>query len=254
MTASHDARAGRVRTQGARRGQPRKRPAGGGIAYNAGMAATSMRELAAEAAGGPRERRLYDRDFWAWTQEQAGALRRREFGAIDWDNVIEEVESLGREQKSAWKSYCANVISHLLKIEHSPATASIDHWRKEVLGWRREMHSRLSDNPSLKGELGELLGKAWRYGRAEGVEKLAEHARPASWAAEKRILRDLQRGLPQDCPYALVDIAGYDPSDMDAEPDADVWPATVARRLNEALGADYPVRFRGPEREGGRSR
>ena len=120
-----------------------------------------------------------------------------------------------------------------------------------MLGWRREMHSRLSDNPSLKGELGELLGKAWKHGRAEGVEKLAEHA---NWAAEKRILRDLHRQLPQDCPYALVDIAGCDPTDKDAEPDADVWPAAVARRLNEALGADYPVRIRGPEREGGRSR
>ena len=213
-----------------------------------------MRELAAEAAGVPRERPLYDRDFWGWTQEQARALRRRDFGAIDWDNVIEEVESLGREQKNAWKSCCVNVISHLLKIEHSRASASIDHWRKEVLGWRRQMRSRLSDNPGLKGELDELLEKAWEDGLDEGVAKLAEHAKPADWAAEKRILRDLQRRLPEDCPYALADIAGYDPFDKDAKPDPSVWPAAVARRLNEALGADYPVRFRGPEREGGRSR
>ncbi len=213
-----------------------------------------MRELASEPAGGPRERRLYDRDFWAWTQEQAGALRQRDYGAIDWENVIEEIESLGREQKSAWKSYCANVISHLLKIEHSPAQASIDHWRKEVLDWRDEMHAKLAENPSLKGELAEMLDVAWRRARRVGVQKLAEHATPPSWAAEKKLLRDLQRRLPQDCPYALVDIAGYDPSDRDAEPSADVWPAAVALRLNEALGADYPVRFRGPEPEGGGSR
>ena len=207
-----------------------------------------MRELASEAAGVPRERRLYDRDFWAWTQEQAGALRRRDFGAIDWDNVIEEVESLGREQKSAWKSYCANVVSHLLKIEHSPAKGSIDHWREEVLDWRWEMHSRLADNPGLKGELPRMLEAAWKRGRAKGVEKLAEHAKPDNWAAEKRILRDLRRRLPLDCPYGLEDIAGYDPFDRDAEPDAGVWPVAVARRLNEELGFDYP------EREGGRSR
>ncbi len=207
-----------------------------------------MRELAAEAAGVPWERRLYDRDFWAWTQEQSGALRRRDFGAIDWDNVIEEVESLGREQKNAWKSCCANVMSHLLKIEHSPAKASIGHWVQEVLDWRWEMHSRLSDNPSLKGDLTGMLEVAWGRGRAKGVEKLAEHAKPAYWAAQKRVVRDLRRRLPQDCPYALEDIAGYDPFDKDAEPDAGVWPAAVARRLNEELGFDYPVRFRGPER------
>ena len=213
-----------------------------------------MQELAAEATSGQRELRLYNRDFWAWTQEQAGALRRRDFGAIDWDNVIEEIETLGRSEKRAWKSYCANVISHLLKIEHSPATESIDHWRGEVLGWRWEMRYTLSENPSLKGDLGGLLEKAWSNGRAEGVEKLAEHAKPANWAAQKRIVRDLRGRLPQDCPYALEDIAGYDPFVKDAEPDAGVWPAAVARRLNEELGFDYPVRFRGPERGGGRSR
>ena len=87
-----------------------------------------MRELASETAGGERERRLYNRDFWAWTQEQAGALRRRDFGVIDWDNLIEEVETLGRSEKSAWTTHCKNVISHLLKIEYSPAKGSIDHW------------------------------------------------------------------------------------------------------------------------------
>ena len=213
-----------------------------------------MKELAAEAASGQRERRLYDRDFWAWTQEQAGALRRRDLDGVDWGNLIEEVESLGREQKSAWKSYCANVIAHLLKIEHSPAKGSIDHWRKEVLDWRDEMYHRLADNPGLKGELSEMLDVAWRRGRAVAVRKLAEHADPESWAAEKRVLRELDLRLPQDCPYALADIAGYDPFDKDAEPDPYVWPAAVARRLNEALGADYPVRFRGPEHGVGRSR
>ncbi len=225
-----------------------------GIAYNAGMAATSMKELAAEAAAGPRDRRLYDRDFWAWTQEQAGALKRRDLGSIDWDNLIEEVASLGREQKSAWKSYCANVISHLLKIENSSAEGSIDHWRKEVLDWRDEMHHRLADNPGLKGELSGMLGVAWRRGRAVAVRKLAEHASPEDAAHRRRLRRTWGARLPAECPYAIEDVAGYDPYAKDAEPDADVWPAPVARRLNEVLGDDYPVHFRGPERGVGRSR
>ena len=213
-----------------------------------------MKELAAEATSGQRERRLYDRDFWAWTQEQAAALRRRQFRRVDWDNLIEEVESLGREQKSAWKSYCANVIAHLLKIEHSPAKGSIDHWRQEVLDWRDEMYHRLADNPGLKGELSEMLDVAWKRGRSVAVRKLAEHADPGGAAQGRRLRRTWESRLPGGCPYVLADIAGYDPFDKDAEPDPDVWPTAVARRLNEALGADYPVRFRGPEREGDRSR
>jgi len=213
-----------------------------------------MKELAAGATSGQRERRLYDRDFWAWTQEQAGALRGRDLGAIDWDNLIEEVETLGRSESGAWASLCANVISHLLKIEHSRAAEAVNHWRGEVEGWRWQMHRRILKNLGMKGELSELLGEAWEDGRRAAVRELGDEAGPESWAAEKRVLRELDRQLPQDCPYALADIAGYDPFDKDAEPDPDVWPAAVARRLNEALGADYPVRFRGPGRGGGRSR
>ena len=213
-----------------------------------------MRELAAEVTAGQRERRLYDRDFWAWTQEQSGALRRRELGAIDWDNLIEEVETLGRSESGAWASLCANVISHLLKIEHSRSAEPVNHWRGEVEGWRWQMHRRILKNLGMKSKLSEMLGEAWEDGRRTAVRKLGEDAMPESWAAEKRVLRELDLRLPRECPYTLADVAGYDPFDKAAEPDADVWPPAVARRLNEALRADYPVRYRGPEREGGRSR
>lgn len=83
----------------------------GRIAYNAGMSGpASARELASAAAGGRRERPLYDEDFWSWTQEQAGALLRRDLDAIDWENLIEEIETLGRSEQHASTSYCANVV------------------------------------------------------------------------------------------------------------------------------------------------
>ena len=99
-----------------------------------------------------------------------------------------------------------------------------------------------------------MLEVAWRRGRAAGGRKLAEHASPENAAHERSLRRAWGSSLPAECPYSIEDVAGYDPSDKDAEPDADVWPAPVVRVLNEALGADYPVRFRGAEREGGRSR
>ena len=201
-----------------------------------------MRELVSEAAGEARERRLYNRDFWAWTQEQAGALRRRDFGVIDWDNLIEEVETLGRSEKSAWTSHCKNVISHLLKIEYSPATGSIDHWREEIEEWRGEMYEALADNPGMKGEISEMLRKAWMRGCRAAVKKLAGHTRPGGGVVGKAVLRELQQRLPQECPYSLVEIAGYDPFDKQAEPEPDVWPAAVVRVMNEELGTDYPVR------------
>lgn len=60
--------------------------------------------------------------------------------------------------------------------------------------------------------------------------------------------------LPLEHPYSLVEITGYDPHDKRAAPDPDVWPAAVARKLNENLGTDYSARFGSPEPEHGRTR
>ena len=216
--------------------------------------ATSLRDLAAGVGGETRAGRLYDKDFWSWTQEQAGALRRRDVDAIDWENVIEEIETLGRSEEHAWTSHCTNVISHLLKIEYSGSERDLRHWRKEVRGWRVQMFRKLRDHAGMKHKLPEMLARAWGDGRSDAVAELVNHGAPASWADEKALRRRWQGRLPVDCPYGLEDIAGCDPYDKKAEPRGDVWPAPVARTLNEGLGADYPVRVRGVERGSGRSR
>ena len=211
-------------------------------------AGASLRERAAAVAGGPRAQRLYDEDIWTWARDQAEALRRRDVDAIDWENVVEEIETVGRSEEHAWTSLCTNVISHLLKIEHSGRRDSVNHWSREIRGYRQRMYRRLMGGRGMKGKLSELLQVAWKDGRKDGVEKLAEHGAPDDAAAEKRLRDSWRRQLPVDCPYHLEDIAGYDPHDKNAEPRDEVWPAPVARRLNEDLGTDYPVRFRGAER------
>ncbi len=210
-----------------------------------------MREL---AAGETRAQRLYFEDPWTWSREQAEALRLRRFDTVDWPNVIEEIEDVGNRHSDAWTSYCRNVISHLLKMEHSAKREPLDHWRKEVEAWRGEMFSKLRRHSGMKGRLGEMLAEAWNDGRRDAVTDLVEHGSPGDWATEKRMRRNWRVRLPAECPYALEDIAGYDPYDKDAGLRDDVWPAPVARAMNEELGADYPVRYRAPDRGGGRSR
>ena len=218
------------------------------IAYNAGMAATSMKELATEAVAGGRPRDIYFEDVWSWSREQAAALRRRDYGAIDWDNVIEEIEDVGDRHADGWTSKCENVVSRLLKIQYDPESPHVRHWRGEVWGWRRQMHGALGDSPGMKGKLFALLDKAWRRGRAAAVDKLVENAEAGGGGDEKRIRRGLELQLPRERPYHVEDITSYDPFDKDAEPDPDVWPTPVARVLNARLGTNYPVRERGPDR------
>ncbi len=61
---------------------------------------------------------LYDKDFYAWTQEQAQLLRHHQWSQLDLPNVIEEIESLGKQQRQELRNRLSILIGHLLKWEH----------------------------------------------------------------------------------------------------------------------------------------
>lgn len=62
----------------------------------------------------------YEKDFFKWTKTQANHLKKKEFSKLDIENLIEEIKSLGRSEKRAIKSYLANLLLDLLKIECQP--------------------------------------------------------------------------------------------------------------------------------------
>jgi hypothetical protein len=68
---------------------------------------------------------LYEEDFVRWTEEQSSALRDAAgVGTnlpLDWENLAEEIESLGRSQRYELRSRLAVILEHLIKLEHSLA-------------------------------------------------------------------------------------------------------------------------------------
>ena len=46
---------------------------------------------------------LYETDFALWTEQTVEFLRERNFKEVDWENVIEEIESLGRSEKTCFR-------------------------------------------------------------------------------------------------------------------------------------------------------
>lgn len=62
----------------------------------------------------------YDTDFYKWAFEQAELLKKKDFKHVDLENIIEEIECLGRSEKRALRSYIKNVLVQLLKIEYQP--------------------------------------------------------------------------------------------------------------------------------------
>jgi hypothetical protein len=102
-----------------------------------------------------RAERLYKDDFYAWTRNQASALRRladeRWNGPLDLLHLAEEVEDLGSEQRWAVESQLERIIEHLLKLEHSPNAQPRRQWMISVNTARGEVQRRLSR--TIRGEV-----------------------------------------------------------------------------------------------------
>ena len=80
---------------------------------------------------------LYDDDIVTWAEQQASTLRelaRRPdlSNILDWENVAEEIESVGRSQIGAVESLLAQTLAYLLKRLSAPDTLSVEYWRKEA--------------------------------------------------------------------------------------------------------------------------
>ena len=109
----------------------------------------------------PSAAELYDQDFLLWTQEQSKLLReaaeRRVNFPLDWENLAEEIESLGKSQRSELRSRIGTTIEHLLKLEHSTTREPREGWRETIHQSRREAEFVLEDNPSLRREVADLV-------------------------------------------------------------------------------------------------
>jgi hypothetical protein len=105
----------------------------------------------------------YDQDLVLWAEEQARALRAAANAGwnapIDWENVAEEIESLGKSERRALASYIALVIEHLLKLQASPVTEPIAGWRDTIRRTRLKAEEVLEESRSLRREVTPLIGR-----------------------------------------------------------------------------------------------
>jgi len=104
---------------------------------------------------------LYSTDFYRWSQEQAELLRQGRFDQIDRENMIEEIESMGRREKQELRNRLAVLLMHLLKWQYQPNLQG-KSWMLTIKIQRLEIREHIGENPSLKHSLDELVEKAWK--------------------------------------------------------------------------------------------
>jgi hypothetical protein len=110
----------------------------------------------------------YDQDGYGWAMAQAEAIRARDFDAIDWDNVAEEIESVGKSEASSLQSALRVLMMHILKWTYQPERRSRS-WALSIVSHRQQFEDVLEDNPSLKSRLDELRDRAYRRSRVEAA-------------------------------------------------------------------------------------
>ncbi len=103
----------------------------------------------------------YDRDFYAWANEQAALLRAGRLGEADLEHIAEEIESLGKTEKRELVSRLTVLLLHLLKWRFQPEFRG-GSWRLGVQEQRIQVANPLADNPSLKALLTTAIADSYR--------------------------------------------------------------------------------------------
>jgi hypothetical protein len=92
---------------------------------------------------------LYDVDFFCWTQEMARRLRERDTSALDWENLAEEIESMGKRDYRGLRSRVRVLLIHLLKWRYQDDKRSRS-WLGTILEQRDQIRMIVVDSPSLR--------------------------------------------------------------------------------------------------------
>ena len=98
----------------------------------------------------------YETDFYLWTQQQADLLRQGALSALDIENLIEEIDDMGRSQKNALQGYLFNVIMHLLKWQYQPDRRGTS-WELSIHNGRDQIAWQIKDSPSLRPQLSAFI-------------------------------------------------------------------------------------------------
>jgi hypothetical protein len=113
---------------------------------------------------------LYEQDFYAWTKEQAGALRTHRPNAIDWQHIAEALESMGGSERREMENRLRLIIMHLLKWRAQPAFRS-KSWERTLRTQRRDLERHLDRNPSLSPLLPGVLIEQYEDAVSEAISE-----------------------------------------------------------------------------------
>jgi hypothetical protein len=141
---------------------------------------------------------LYDTDIVAWAEQQAALLRRRAAGELindaelDWPNIAEEIEDVGKSQRQAVESHLILALLHDLKAEAWPRSLSEPSWRAEARLDRQQARRKFTPGMRRSIDMAELYAVA-----LTGLPEELDATAPLP--------------VPQVCPVTLDEMLALEP-------------------------------------------
>jgi hypothetical protein len=137
----------------------------------------------------------YEGDILAWSEHQAELLRRIAAGEIvnsaelDWLNIAEEVESVGRSELRACEGLLRQALVHMLKMRVWPDSPAFLGWEEESTRFRQEAADAFS--PSMRRRID--MGRLYRQALKQMPKQIDGRSLPP---------------LPAECPFTLDELLG----------------------------------------------
>jgi hypothetical protein len=129
----------------------------------------------------------YESDYYGWTQEQADLMRNRRLAELDLENLIEEIESMGKAQKEALRSRLRVLLAHLLKWQFQADYPYRRSWELTIKNQRDELEYHLADNPGLRPKIPETLPASYRLAIRDAAKETGIN----------------EKAFPTECPWTF---------------------------------------------------
>jgi hypothetical protein len=136
----------------------------------------------------------YDTDILLWSERQGALLRRIGAGEqvndqVDWENVAEEVESVGRSQLAVARSLLIRALVYMLKAEAWPLSRDAPTWRADARRFRIDAADIFTPSMRQRIDIASLYAKALR-------------------AMPETLDGQVPLPVPETCPVTLEELLG----------------------------------------------
>jgi RecB family exonuclease len=134
---------------------------------------------------------LYDQDYYLWLEATVTQLKTNQLSSLDLENLITELEDMGKSYKRALESYLTRFFEHCFKLLYWELEREYNakHWYLEIANFRREIKKLLRDSPSLKPYLAQVFTECYLDARKAFAKTL--NKKPADFPNEIATLEQI---------------------------------------------------------------